>query len=152
MPDDRISVVMITRTRGGYILAALRHLVELPERPPIIVVDNGSTDGTVDAARSMGPRIEVRNALWTAWLRRPAASAWTATRQIVRSALRDRARRAGVRDALAGLPWVLSRRKPVPVEIDHRLQVAERPGWPTPNPCEDCSSIVRSFFEMDGVG
>jgi N-acetylglucosaminyl-diphospho-decaprenol L-rhamnosyltransferase len=289
MPDERISVVMITHNRGDQIRIALEHLLALPERPRLIVVDNGSSDETVDAARSMGRQVdvlalghnlgcagrnagvmaaktpyvafsdddswwqpgalsqavdlfdanlslgllaarilvgpeerldplshamvtgplarfswkrsrtvcipivgfaacgsvirrsafldaggfeqrfgvggeeeifaldllrkgwqmayvdeivayhhpspvrdtakrkrhEVRNALWSAWLRRPLGSAWAATWRIVSSAHRDAACRAGIRDAVAGLSWVLPARKPVPAEIDRQLQVAE---------------------------
>lgn len=59
MSDQSVSVVMITRNRGDQIRTALYHLLQLPEHPPVIVVDNGSSDGTVDAARSMGPQVEV---------------------------------------------------------------------------------------------
>jgi N-acetylglucosaminyl-diphospho-decaprenol L-rhamnosyltransferase len=71
-------------------------------------------------------RHEVRNALWTAWLRRPMGSAWRVTRQILKSSLKDRARRSGIWDALAGISWVLHARRPISLEIDRRLQVAER--------------------------
>jgi hypothetical protein len=70
-------------------------------------------------------RHEVRNFLWSAWLRRPAGSAWTATRRIFITSLRDRARLAGIFDALKGVSWVLSDRKPIPSVIDRQLQVAE---------------------------
>ncbi len=289
MYDERVSIVMITRNRGDQIRTALEHLLRLPEHPRLIVVDNASTDGTIESARSMGPQIEVlaldhnlgcagrnvgvqrattpyvafsdddswwqpgslsraadlldansslglvaarillgpeerldplslamaasplagqlqngrqtigvpivgfaacsavvrrsafleaggfeqrfgvggeeqvlaldllsegwelayvedvvayhhpspvrdtagrkrqevRNALWSAWLRRSAGYAWTATRQILGSALRDPDRRAGVKDALAGLPWVLPARKAVSAEIDYQVQKAE---------------------------
>ncbi len=59
MLRDRISIVMITRNRGDQIRTALEHLLELPERPRIIVVDNGSTDDTVNIARRLHPAIEV---------------------------------------------------------------------------------------------
>jgi glycosyltransferase involved in cell wall biosynthesis len=55
----RISVVMITRNRAGHIGKALQHLVELPEKPRIIVIDNGSSDETVRAARAFGAAVEV---------------------------------------------------------------------------------------------
>lgn len=290
MPDERISLVMITHNRGTQIRVALEHLPNLPERPHLIVVDNGSTDGMADAARSLGPRIEllalghnpgcagrnvgvlkattpyvafsdddswwqagalshaadlfdeqpalgllaarilvgperwldplsramatslllegpqkdrkrvgipivgfaacgsvvrrsafleaggfeqrfgvggeehllaldmlskgwqlayvdeivayhhplpvrdaarrkrheVRNARWSAWLRRPALSAWKATRRIVKTSLGDRARLAGIMDAIRGTPWVLSSRSPIPPMIDRQLQLAEK--------------------------
>ena len=59
MLHDRITVVMITRNRAGDIRTALQHLVELLERPRIIVVDNGSTDQTVNIARNFGRTVEV---------------------------------------------------------------------------------------------
>ena len=59
MLHDRISVVMITRNRARDIRTALQYLVELPEKPHIIVVDNGSTDHTVELARHFDRAIEV---------------------------------------------------------------------------------------------
>jgi GT2 family glycosyltransferase len=50
---------MITRDRGEQIRIALGHLLEMPERPQVIVVDNGSSDRTAEIARAMGPRVEV---------------------------------------------------------------------------------------------
>jgi GT2 family glycosyltransferase len=44
---------MITRNRCRDALAAVQRLRELPDRPSIIVVDNGSDDGTVTALRSI---------------------------------------------------------------------------------------------------
>lgn len=59
MLQDRISVVMITRNRAAGIRTALEHLLELPEKPHIIVVDNGSSDRTCNTVREMNPGIEV---------------------------------------------------------------------------------------------
>ncbi|MFF4212081.1 glycosyltransferase [Streptomyces sp. NPDC001796] len=42
---------MITRDRRDSVLRTLDRLADLPERPPVIVVDNGSSDETVDAVR-----------------------------------------------------------------------------------------------------
>jgi len=50
--DPRVSVVMITYNRRDEALRSLARLAELPEKPRIVVVDNGSTDGTADAIRS----------------------------------------------------------------------------------------------------
>jgi GT2 family glycosyltransferase len=47
-----VTVAIITRNRRDSVLRTLDHLSALPERPPVIVVDNGSTDGTADAVRS----------------------------------------------------------------------------------------------------
>jgi GT2 family glycosyltransferase len=59
MLRDRVSIIMITRNRGNQIRTALEHLLELPEQPHIIVVDNGSTDETVNVARRVHSSIEV---------------------------------------------------------------------------------------------
>ncbi|MGW4074120.1 glycosyltransferase family 2 protein, partial [Streptomyces asiaticus] len=44
--DGRTTVVIITRDQRDELLHTLDQLAELPERPPVIVTDNGSTDGT----------------------------------------------------------------------------------------------------------
>jgi GT2 family glycosyltransferase len=49
-PDGTpITVVMITRDRRAQAVQSVDLLIALPERPRVIVVDNGSTDGTVAA-------------------------------------------------------------------------------------------------------
>lgn len=57
--DPRIAVVMITHNRREEVLASLDHLTRLPERPPIVVVDNASGDGTVEAVAQRFPQVEV---------------------------------------------------------------------------------------------
>jgi GT2 family glycosyltransferase len=57
MVDSRVGVVMITWQRRDEALTAVRRLTELPERPPIVVVDNGSTDGTAEAIRAAYPDV-----------------------------------------------------------------------------------------------
>jgi GT2 family glycosyltransferase len=49
---SRTTVVIATRNRREQLEQALDRLTELPERPEIVVVDNGSGDGTVAAVRS----------------------------------------------------------------------------------------------------
>ncbi|MGW7357269.1 glycosyltransferase family 2 protein, partial [Streptomyces sp. NPDC054802] len=44
--QPRTSVVVITRDRRDQLLRTLDHLAALPERPVVIVVDNGSRGGT----------------------------------------------------------------------------------------------------------
>lgn len=48
----RVTVVTATRNRGEELLRTLGRLTGLPERPPVIVVDNGSEDGSAEAARA----------------------------------------------------------------------------------------------------
>lgn len=50
--DPRTTVAVITRDRRESLLRTLGHLAALPERPPVIVVDNGSADGTPAAVRA----------------------------------------------------------------------------------------------------
>jgi len=51
----RVSVVLITWQRRDEALLAVRRLLALPERPRVIVLDNGSTDGTAEALRAQHP-------------------------------------------------------------------------------------------------
>ncbi|MGW8697900.1 glycosyltransferase family 2 protein [Streptomyces eurythermus] len=48
-PDDRTTVVVITHNRREELLRTLGLLRRLPERPPVFVTDNASTDGTAEA-------------------------------------------------------------------------------------------------------
>ena len=59
MLTGRVTVVVATRNRRPGLCRTLEHLTALPERPPIVVVDNGSTDGTVDAVRRGFPAVTV---------------------------------------------------------------------------------------------
>lgn len=58
-----------------------------------------------------------RNRLWIAWLRLPLPGALRETRKVLREAARAGLLPRVLRDALVGLPWVLSRRKRVPREV-----------------------------------
>jgi GT2 family glycosyltransferase len=55
----RIGVVVITHERRDEALEAVARLTDLPERPPIVLVDNGSTDGTAAAVRDKFPDVDV---------------------------------------------------------------------------------------------
>ncbi|KUH40775.1 glycosyl transferase [Streptomyces kanasensis] len=54
-PDARTTVIVITHNRRDQLLRSLDRLAALPEEPPVIVVDNASTDGTPDAVAAHHP-------------------------------------------------------------------------------------------------
>jgi GT2 family glycosyltransferase len=47
----RLSIVVLTHNRREQVIATVGRLLQLPERAPLIVVDNGSSDGTTRAVR-----------------------------------------------------------------------------------------------------
>jgi GT2 family glycosyltransferase len=49
----RISIVVITRNREAELIETIKCIHLLPEKPPVIVVDNGSTDGTLARVRRL---------------------------------------------------------------------------------------------------
>ena len=72
-------------------------------------------------------RREVRNALWTTWLRLPAPDVITATAAVGRRAFHDRSARHGLADALVGLPWVVRERRVVPPGLAHDWRLVSGP-------------------------
>jgi GT2 family glycosyltransferase len=57
-PDGRSTVVIITRNRRDELVSTLARMTSLPERPAVLVVDNGSDDGSAAAARAV-PGVQV---------------------------------------------------------------------------------------------
>ncbi|MEU7566891.1 glycosyltransferase family 2 protein [Streptomyces fradiae] len=55
--DGRTTVVVITHNRRDELLHTLDELAALPERPPVIVTDNASTDGTAEAVARLHPQV-----------------------------------------------------------------------------------------------
>jgi GT2 family glycosyltransferase len=55
----RVTVVMITRDRRDQVLNSLHRLQEDSPQAPVVLVDNASSDGTVDAVRSRFPQVTV---------------------------------------------------------------------------------------------
>jgi GT2 family glycosyltransferase len=72
-------------------------------------------------------RRQLRNALWSAWLRRRLGGTAPATLRALRAAGWDRAARAGVLDALRSLPWVLRERRAVPAHVERAARLLDRP-------------------------
>jgi GT2 family glycosyltransferase len=67
-------------------------------------------------------RIQVRNALWSAWLRRPLGGAARQTAHLAALAIHQPGAWSGVLLAMLGLPWVLRERRPVPRELEAALR------------------------------
>lgn len=57
--NSRITVVVLTHNRREEVLHTVAQLHALPERPDVIVADNGSSDGTADALIARFPRVRV---------------------------------------------------------------------------------------------
>ena len=53
---------MITRNRAVQVILSLRELEQLPERPRIVLVDNGSEDETIAIVAKHFPRVEIVDA------------------------------------------------------------------------------------------
>ncbi|MGI4813020.1 MAG: glycosyltransferase family 2 protein [Janthinobacterium lividum] len=58
-PRSRISIVVLTYNRVESVLHTLARLCALSDAPPVIVVDNGSTDDTVTRIRHSYPEVSV---------------------------------------------------------------------------------------------
>ena len=59
MTDARVTVVVATRDRNSSLLHTLERLATVSGGPPVIVVDNGSADGSPEAVRRAFPDVEV---------------------------------------------------------------------------------------------
>ncbi|MFF7548561.1 glycosyltransferase family 2 protein [Streptomyces canus] len=57
--DGRVTVAVITRDRPLGVLRTVDALTALPERPPVIVVDNSSDDSTLEALRHRPSAVRV---------------------------------------------------------------------------------------------
>ncbi|PFG41132.1 GT2 family glycosyltransferase [Georgenia soli] len=58
-PDTRTGVVVITHNRRTELDRTLHRLRQLPEAPRVVVVDNGSADGTAETVRRDHPWVEL---------------------------------------------------------------------------------------------
>ena len=66
-------------------------------------------------------RLLLRNALWFTWLRRPLRKAIRQTARLLRPALGDPYELWGVFEAVAGLPWIIRRRRCLPAAVEAAL-------------------------------
>ena len=82
------------------------------------------------AARRARRRAELRNALWTTWLRRPAGTVLRHTARTVRQAITDRDGRRALVEAARGLPWVLRERRVIPAHLEEQLRLLDRDRGP----------------------
>jgi GT2 family glycosyltransferase len=57
--SGRVTVVIATRNRRPELIRTLHHLRALSPAPPVVVVDNGSTDGTARAVRQLFTEVRV---------------------------------------------------------------------------------------------
>jgi GT2 family glycosyltransferase len=105
-------LLCIDMTAAGWDLAYAEDVVAHHEPAP------GAREGR-------DPR-QVRNQLWSAWLRRPLPGALRRTVALVRG----RAGGLGLRNAMRGLPWVLRERRVVPAHVEGWLRLLDRPDQP----------------------
>jgi GT2 family glycosyltransferase len=79
--------------------------------------------------RNAGTRrgLLLRNALWCAWMRRPWPAALRRSGRLLTSAPRDGVTLRGLAGAVAGLPWVLRRRRVLPPAVERGLRLIESP-------------------------
>lgn len=75
-------------------------------------------------------RMLLRNALWCAWLRRPAGSAWRETLLRLRQIAARPELAPALLAALRGLPWILRERRVVPPAVEARVRCVEAQGAP----------------------
>jgi N-acetylglucosaminyl-diphospho-decaprenol L-rhamnosyltransferase len=71
--------------------------------------------------------VQLRNALWVAWLRRRPAAALGRSARLMAGALRER-RGGALVDAGRGVPWVLRERRAVPPGVERAARLAGRTG------------------------
>jgi|SRR5579859_31773 len=69
----------------------------------------------------------IRNTLWFTWLRRPPGAALRRTAELAVTVPRDRVSAAAFGTAIAGLPWVLRERKPLPPRVEAQMRLLDGP-------------------------
>jgi hypothetical protein len=87
----------------------------------------------------------LRNAIWSAWLRRPLPSALRKSGQLLGAAPCTRETWRGLTATFVRLPWILRERRPVPAEVEGYFRLLERPQRKTVlDTANACSSIETS--------
>ena len=71
---------------------------------------------------------ELRNELWSAWLRRPLVPAARRTLSVLaaEAVVRPRVAALGLAQALTGVGWVLPERRPVPPAVERAVRIVQR--------------------------
>ena len=87
---------------------------------PEVVAHHHPAPGPRGARRA---RVELRNALWSCWLRRPPARALRRTAALV--AAGGRAGPAALAEAATALGWVSRRRRGLPADVEAALRTLE---------------------------
>jgi GT2 family glycosyltransferase len=87
-----------------------------------VVVQHRPSQANATQLRAYG----LRNALWTRWIYRRPTTAAIATLRLLAERPKNRDWLIGLGLALRGLPWVLSRRRPVDTELDGQLSRLDR--------------------------
>ncbi|QFU91855.1 glycosyltransferase family 2 protein [Amycolatopsis sp. YIM 10] len=155
----KTTVVIATRNRAGELARTLRELAGLRPRPPIIVVDNASTDDTAEVVRAAGPEVRLltlprnlgaaaRNlgvtAARTPYVAFSDDDSWWAPDALAKAeSLFDRHPRLGL---IAGKTLVGPENRPDPVvELMARSPLGREPGSPGPAVLGflACSAMVR---------
>ena len=83
-----------------------------------VVAHHHPTPGPERAGRRVR---QLRNDLWTVWLRRRWPAVVRITARIARRAPRDEVARDALKAAVAGLPWVMRQRQALPRRLDAML-------------------------------
>jgi GT2 family glycosyltransferase len=155
----RTTVIIATRNRRPELLKTLTKLRFLRPSPPIIVVDNGSADGTASTVRREFPTVELvalrRNAgaaarsvgvsrASTPYVAFSDDDSWWAPDALVRAEqVLDENRRVGL---IAAKTLVGPEERPDPVEkLMSRSPLGHRPGLPGPSVLGflACSAVMR---------
>ena len=117
--NDRVTMVVITHDRKNELLRTLaeNHKALYPERMRLTVVDNASRDGSAAAVRRWFPHVQVIE----------ARANLGATAELAATVPRDATSAAAFAAVLAGLPWVVRARRPVPPRVEAMIRAMDEP-------------------------